>query len=73
MMINQTKVSPPQRQVRIDGIQEDYPSSQAGGTISEFGKCVPNQRPAARGGVRSAVWEALLEINGSHSRSMYYC
>ncbi|CAK6968997.1 hypothetical protein KUCAC02_021168 [Scomber scombrus] len=71
MMINLAQVSPPRQQVRIDGIQEDYPSSWAGGTLSEFGKSVPNQGPAELGGVRSAVWEALLEINGKHSRSMY--
>ncbi|MEQ2165482.1 hypothetical protein GOODEAATRI_017272 [Goodea atripinnis] len=29
------------------------------------------QGPAVLGRVRSAVWEALLEINGKHSRSMY--
>lgn len=71
MMINLAQVSPPRQQVRIDGIQEDYPSSWAGGTLSEFGKSVPNQGPAVLGGVRNAVWEALLEINGKHSRSMY--
>lgn len=71
MMINLAQVSPPRQQVRIDGIQEDYPSSWAGGTLSEFGKSVPNQGPAVLGRVRSAVWEALLEINGKHSRSMY--
>lgn len=27
MMINLAQVSPPRQQVRIDGIQEDYPSS----------------------------------------------
>ncbi|TNN70930.1 hypothetical protein EYF80_018915 [Liparis tanakae] len=57
-----------QTEVRIDGIQEDYPSSWAGGTLSEFGKSVPNQGPAVLGGPRNAVWEALLEINGKHSR-----
>ena len=71
MMINLAQVSPPRRQVRIDGIQEDYPSSRAGGTLSEFGKSVPNQGPAVLGGVRNAVWEELVEINGEHSRSMY--
>lgn len=71
MMINLAQVSPPRQQVRIDGIQEDYPSSWAGGTLSEFGKSVPNQGPAVLGGPRNAVWEALLEINGKHSRSMY--
>lgn len=71
MMINLAQVSPTRQQVRIDGIQEDYPSSRAGGTLSEFGKSVPNQGPAVLGGVRNAVWEALLEINGKHSRSMY--
>lgn len=71
MMINLAQVSPPRQQVRIDGMQEDYPSSWAGGTLSEFGKSVPNQGPAVLGGVRIAVWEALLEINGKHSRSMY--
>lgn len=71
MMINLAQVSPPRQQVRIDGIQEDYPSSWAGGTLSEFGKSVPNQSPAVLGGVCSVVWEALLEINGEHSRSMY--
>lgn len=71
MMINLAQVSPPRQQVRIDGIQEDYPSSWAGGMLSEFGKSVPNQGPAVLGGVCNAVWEALLEINGKHSRSMY--
>lgn len=71
MMINLAQVSPPRQQVRIDGIQEDYPSSWACGTLSEFGKSVPNQGPAVLGGVRNAVLEALLEINGKHSRSMY--
>lgn len=56
MMINLAQVSPPRQQVRIDGIQEDYPSSWAGGTLSEFGKSVPNQGPAVLGGVRNAVW-----------------
>ncbi|KAK2842153.1 hypothetical protein Q5P01_012353 [Channa striata] len=69
MMINLAQVSPPRQQVRIDGIQEDYPSSRAGGTLSEFGKSVPNQGPAVLGGPRNAVWDALLEINGKHSRS----
>lgn len=71
MMINLAQVSPPLQQVRIDGIQEDYPSSWAGGTLLEFGKSVPNQGPGELGGVRNAVWEMLLEINGKHSRSMY--
>ena len=71
MMINLAQVSPTQQQVRIDGIQEDYPSSWAGGMLSEFGKSVPNQGPAVLSGVRNAVWEALLKINGKHSRSMY--
>lgn len=71
MMINLAQVSPPQQQVRIDGIQEDYPSSWACGTLSEFGKSVPNQGPAVLGGARNAVWDALLEINGKHSRSVY--
>ncbi|KAK2917955.1 hypothetical protein Q8A73_004701 [Channa argus] len=67
MMINLAQVSPPRQQVRIDGIQEDYSSSWAGGTLSEFGKSVPNQGPAVLGGARNAVWDALLEINGKHS------
>lgn len=71
MMINLAQVSPLRQQVRIDGMQEDYPSSRAGGTLSEFGKSVTNQGPAVLGGPRNAVWEALLEINGEHSRSMY--
>lgn len=71
MMINLAQVSPPRQQVRIDGIQEDYPSSWAGGTLSEFGKSVPNQGPAELGGVRYSVWEVLPEINGKPSRSMY--
>lgn len=71
MMINLDQVSPPQQQVRIDGIQEDYPSSWAGGTLSEFGKSVPNQGPTELCGVLYSVWEVLLEINGKPSRSMY--
>lgn len=71
MMINLAQVSPLRQQVRIDGIQEDHPSSWAGGTLLEFGKSVPNQDPAVLGRVRNAVWEALLEINGNYSRSMY--
>lgn len=55
MMINLAQVSPPRQQVRIDGIQEDYPSSWAGGMLSEFGKSVPNQGPAELGGVRCSV------------------
>ncbi|KAK2867553.1 hypothetical protein Q8A67_025670 [Cirrhinus molitorella] len=31
-----------QDHVRIDGIPESDPSSQAGGAVSEFGKSVPN-------------------------------
>lgn len=71
MMINLAQVSLPQQQVRIDGIQEDYPSSWAGGTLSEFGKSVPNQGPVELGGVHHAVLEVLLEINDKHSRSIY--
>lgn len=71
MMINLAQVSPTQQQVRIDGIQEDDPSSWAGRMLLEFGKSVPNQGPAVLSGVRIAVWEALLEINGKHSRSMH--
>lgn len=64
MMINLAQVSPPRQQVRIDGIQEDYPSSWAGGMLLEFGKSVPNQDPAVLDGVCDAVCEVLLEING---------
>lgn len=71
MMINLAQVSPLRQQVRIDGIQEGDPSSRAGGTLLEFGKSVPNQGPAVLGRVRNAIWEALLEINGKYSRSMY--
>lgn len=67
MMINLAQVSPPRQQVRIDGIQEDYPSSWAGGMLSEFGKSVPNQGPAVLGrglqrclvGVTGNQWQAL--------------
>lgn len=67
MMINLAQVSPPQQQVRIDGVREDDPSSRTGGTLSEFGKSVPNQGPAELGGVRGRClggvtgnqWQAL--------------
>lgn len=66
MMINLAQVSPPRQQVRIDGMQEDYPSSWAGGMLSEFGKSVPNQGPVELGefavlfgGVTGNQWQAL--------------
>lgn len=59
MMINLAQVSPPRQQVRIDGIQEDDPSSWACSTLSEFGKSVPNQGPTVLGGAHSAVWECV--------------
>lgn len=65
MMINLAQVSPPQQQVRIDGVQEDYPSSWAGGMLSEFGKSVPNQGPVELGGVRCSVWRCYRKSMAS--------
>lgn len=67
MMINLAQVSPPQQQVRIDGVWEGDPSSWTGGTLSEFGKSVPNQGPTELSGVRGCClgdvtgnqWQAL--------------
>lgn len=65
MMINLAQVSPPRQQVRIDGIQEDYPSSWAGGMLSEFGKSVPNQGLVELGGVRCSVWRCYRKSMAS--------